>query len=107
MPVRPDRRRDYGEDRFIGLGAMPRPSGPPMIVVLILPHAVLEFVSSPRARRNAVKSKTITKPSTSRRSRTDWARLDRMQDKDIDCSDIPATTRASWKGAKVRGAATA
>lgn len=56
MLVRPDRRRDYGEDRFIGLGAMPRPSGPPMIVVLIFTPlgARIRIISARKAKRREI-----------------------------------------------------
>lgn len=44
----------------------------------------------------------MSKPSTSKISRTDWARVDALQDKDIDLSDIPAVTPAMFAKAVVR-----
>ena len=44
----------------------------------------------------------MSKPSTSKISRTDWARVDALQDKDIDQSDIPAVTPAMFAKAVVR-----
>lgn len=32
--------------------------------------------------------------------RTDWKRVDRMKDEDIDCSDIPELDEEFWKNAK-------
>jgi uncharacterized protein (DUF4415 family) len=33
------------------------------------------------------------------KDRTDWKRLESMQDKDIDCSDIPELDEIFWKNA--------
>ena len=38
---------------------------------------------------------------TKNTSRTDWDRLNRMDDKEIDYSDIPETDENFWKNAKV------
>ena len=44
----------------------------------------------------------MSKPSTSKISRTDWARVDALQEKDIDLSDIPEVTPAMFARAIVR-----
>lgn len=44
----------------------------------------------------------MSKPSTSKISRTDWARVDALEDKDIDLSDIPEVTPAMFAKAIVR-----
>lgn len=40
--------------------------------------------------------------SSSKISRTDWERIQAMQDEDIDCSDIPETTEAQMARAVLR-----
>lgn len=37
-----------------------------------------------------------------RKSKTDFARLDRMEDKDIDLSDIPEVSAASFRKGRIR-----
>lgn len=56
MLVRQDTRRDYGEDRFVGLGAMPRPSGNPIVVILIftLRGARIRLISARKANRREI-----------------------------------------------------
>lgn len=44
----------------------------------------------------------MKKPSTSKKSLTDWKRLASMKDKDIDTSDIPAVTPEMFVKAVVR-----
>ena len=44
----------------------------------------------------------MSKPSTSAISRTDWARLDAMQDDDIDPSEIPEVTEEQMVRAVLR-----
>ncbi|MDQ3181038.1 MAG: BrnA antitoxin family protein [Acidobacteriota bacterium] len=38
----------------------------------------------------------MSKQNTTRKSETDWARLDAMTDEDIDYSDIPPITDEMW-----------
>lgn len=44
----------------------------------------------------------MSKKSTSRKSETDWERLDTMTDEDIDFSGIPRTTPEFWANGIVR-----
>ncbi len=44
----------------------------------------------------------MNKKSTSNKSGTDWARLDAMNDEDIDFTDIPRTTPEFWANGIVR-----
>ena len=44
----------------------------------------------------------MNKKPTSKKSETDWARIDAMSDDDIDYSDIPRTTPDFWANAIVR-----
>ena len=44
----------------------------------------------------------MNKKSTSRASRTDWARINAMRDEDIDLSDIPEVTEAQMARAVLR-----
>ena len=44
----------------------------------------------------------MKKTSTSRKSQTDWKRLDTMKDEDIDTSDIPPVTPEMFAKAVVR-----
>ncbi len=44
----------------------------------------------------------MRKSSTSKKSRTDWKRLDAMKDEDIDFSDIPEVTPEMFARAIVR-----
>jgi uncharacterized protein (DUF4415 family) len=56
-----------------------------------------QSTSSRRERRPEMKKST-----TSRKSRTDWARLDAMKDKDIDLSDSPEIPPKMFARAAVR-----
>ena len=44
----------------------------------------------------------MKKPTTKKRSRTNWARIDALRDKDIDFSDIPEQGKAFFKRAVLR-----
>ncbi|MEW5805059.1 MAG: BrnA antitoxin family protein [bacterium] len=44
----------------------------------------------------------MSKKSTSRDSQTDWERIDRMRDEDIDLSDIPEITQEQMSQATLR-----
>ena len=44
----------------------------------------------------------MNKKSTSRASRTDWARINAMRDEDIDLSDIPEVTEEQMARAELR-----
>ncbi|HEU4625368.1 MAG TPA: BrnA antitoxin family protein [Steroidobacteraceae bacterium] len=44
----------------------------------------------------------MSKRATSKRSKTDWKRIDSMRDEDIDYSDIPPTTPEQFANAIVR-----
>ena len=44
----------------------------------------------------------MSKKSTSRDSQTDWERVNRMRDEDIDLSDIPEITEDQMQGATLR-----
>jgi uncharacterized protein (DUF4415 family) len=39
----------------------------------------------------------VKKPSTKKRSRTNWVKIDALRDKDIDSSDIPEQGKAFFK----------
>ena len=44
----------------------------------------------------------MKRPATSKKSRTDWARLDRMKDKEIDLTDSPEISPEMFAQAIVR-----
>ena len=44
----------------------------------------------------------MKKPTTKKRSRTNWARIDALRDKDIDFYDIPEQGKAFFKRAVLR-----
>ena len=44
----------------------------------------------------------MKKPTTKKRSRTNWARIDALKNKDIDFSDIPEQGKAFFKRAVLR-----
>lgn len=44
----------------------------------------------------------MSKKDSSKKSRTDWERIDAMKDEDIDTSDIPELDEKFWANAKVR-----
>ena len=44
----------------------------------------------------------MKKPTTKKRSRTNWARIDALKNKDIDFSDIPEQGKAFFKRAILR-----
>lgn len=44
----------------------------------------------------------MTKKNTLRKSETDWARIDKMTDEDINYSDIPKITDEMWKNGMLR-----
>ena len=44
----------------------------------------------------------MKKPTTKKRSRTNWARIDALKDKDLDLSDIPEQGKAFFKRAILR-----
>lgn len=44
----------------------------------------------------------MKKRATSKKSKTDWKRIDSMRDEDIDYSDIPPWTDEQWAKAVVR-----
>ncbi|NGZ98810.1 MAG: 3-oxoacyl-ACP synthase [Nitrospira sp. WS110] len=66
--------------------------------LLLLPSASrTSFELSQPERQTHVK-----KPTTKKRSRTNWSRIDALKDKEIDTSDIPEQTRAFFKRAVLR-----
>ncbi len=44
----------------------------------------------------------MSKKHSKRKSQTDWDRVDKLSDKDIDTSDIPALDNAFFKSAEIR-----
>jgi uncharacterized protein (DUF4415 family) len=44
----------------------------------------------------------VKKPTTKKRSRTNWARIDAIKDREIDLSDIPELGKAFFKRATLR-----
>lgn len=44
----------------------------------------------------------MKKPTTKKRSRTNWGKIDTLRDKDIDFSDIPEQGKAFFKRAVLR-----
>lgn len=44
----------------------------------------------------------MKKHTTTKRSRTNWARIDTLTDKEVDTSDIPELTKAFFKRAVIR-----
>src|SRR6478735_5615127 len=59
-----------------------------------------EEASSQCARRASMKKRVTSQPS--RASKTDWKRLDRMRDRDIDYSDIPRLSPEDFAKGVVR-----
>ncbi len=48
-----------------------------------------------------MKEGRIIRGSKSRKSQTDWARVEAMTDEEIDCSDNPETDEAFWASAEL------
>ncbi|MCX5722254.1 MAG: BrnA antitoxin family protein [Nitrospirae bacterium] len=44
----------------------------------------------------------MKKPTTTKRSRTNWGKIDALRDKDIDFSDIPEQDKAFFKRAALK-----
>jgi uncharacterized protein (DUF4415 family) len=44
----------------------------------------------------------VKKPTTKKRSRTNWAKIDALRDREIDTSDIPEQRKAFFKRAMLR-----
>jgi uncharacterized protein (DUF4415 family) len=87
-----DDRFEYRERRFVTFGLL---DGRAVIVA----HTEREGAigSSPSERPRAVKNR-----ATSQRSQTDWDRVDRLQDQEIDLSDIPEISPEQFARAIVR-----
>jgi uncharacterized DUF497 family protein len=80
LVVETDAREDYGEKRWIGIGAIRGA----LRTLFSRSASRIPFASSRSERQQSVKAN-----STKRRSRTDWKRIDAMRDGDIDFSDAP------------------
>jgi uncharacterized DUF497 family protein len=88
----PDERFDYGEERFVTLGLL---NGLVLVVVHTETGEVIRV--SPHARRRSMR-----KSATSKKSRTDWGRLKKMSDTEIDLSESPELTPEMFARAVVR-----
>lgn len=84
-----DDRQDYGEERFITFGLLRD------TVVAIAPPSIQRSFQCER-------QQGMRKRATSRRSTTDWKRIRKMKDSDIDLSDIPEVTPEMFARAVVR-----
>lgn len=93
MLVGPDARKDYGEARQVGFGFI---RGRLMVVAFTERQLAL-YESSQHERPTTVK-----KPTTKKRSRTNWARIDALGDAEIDFSDIAEQGKAFFKRAMLR-----
>jgi uncharacterized protein (DUF4415 family) len=54
------------------------------------------------ALKSQIRQITMKKPTTKKRSRTNWARIDALKDSAIDFSDIPELGKAFFKRAVLR-----
>ncbi len=87
-----DSRFDYGERRFVTFGLLNE-----SVIAVFIQNGRTVFVSSLHERRLNMNDRTI-----SRRSETDWERIDAMADEDIDLSDCPEVTSEMFETAVVR-----
>jgi uncharacterized protein (DUF4415 family) len=87
-----DDRFDCGEPRFITLGLL---SGRVIVIAHTETREVIRII--PLERRLKMK-----RPVTSRKSQTDWKRVDSLKDDEIDFSDAPQLTPRMFARAVVR-----
>ena len=87
-----DDRFEYGEIRYQTLGLL---TARGIMVVHTESETIIRIISA-RMQTN------MKKKSTSVKSKTDFARLDKMKDEDIDYSDAPAMTPEMFAKAIVR-----
>jgi len=95
--VRPDTREEYGESRWIGIGMIRH-----RIAVVAFAEGAEETV-----RIISVRKATHNERSNTRKhSRTNWKRVDRLKDEEIDYSEVPQlgpdffTGAVRWPGKK-------
>ncbi|WP_246628652.1 BrnT family toxin [Methylomagnum ishizawai] len=93
MCVGLDRREDYGEDRWVGIGCLDGRVGSWFIPNLTIPLSGW-FLCVKRFRMSGFVMSDISK--------TDWSRIDAMTDADIDTSDIPALPEEFFATARLR-----
>lgn len=81
----------YGEERWIGLGMMHQC----VVLVVYVEHDVetIRIISI----RKAIKERGEPMENI---SQTDWEKVNRLSDEDIDFSDIPETTEDFWQDAE-------
>ena len=88
-----DHKKEYGEDRWVGIGWLSD-----MLAVVVFTASDGDTVRIiPPARRT-----DMNRTSTQKKSGTDWAKLRRMKDEDIDFSDIPPVDRSMFKKMVIR-----
>jgi len=77
--VRPDTREEYGESRWIGIGMIRHPI------------AVVAFAERAEETVRIIQGRPIimSASNTRKHSRTNWKRVDRLKDEEIDYSEIP------------------
>lgn len=88
-----DTREDYGEDRWVGLGIVRNV----VMVIVLRKGSLTQSGFSQRERRQNMKEKRTTK-----KSRTDWDKLSKMKDSEIDTSDIPILNKDFFKRAVIQ-----
>lgn len=93
MLIKTDSRRDYGEERLVGLGVLYG-----AVIVIVFTNGVILYVLYLSGGQTEMNAKSIKKSS---KSKTDLTKLHRKTDDDINYDDSPATTKNFWKDAKV------
>jgi len=93
MLVKGDTRKDYGEQRLVGLGLLYE-----TVIVIVFTkrgNAIRVISHGGQIEMSAKSTKKILK------SRTNMAKLRRKDDKSINYEDSPATTKKFWNDAQV------
>lgn len=88
-----DDRFDYGEERFVTFGLWDGR----VVAVTRIPKRTISFASSACEKQRAMKKKDISK-----KSETDWKRVDALSDKDIDLTETPEVSAEMFARATVR-----
>ena len=90
MLVAADKREAYGEDRYVALGFLRH-----MVVGLVFAEHRDDTI-----RINSIRDMSVNDSENS--SRTNWERLERMKDDEIDTSDIPPLDEQFFRNAELR-----
>jgi uncharacterized DUF497 family protein len=87
-----DDRHDYGEERFVTFGIL---DGRVVVVIHTETENSIRIISIER-------QQNMKKRHISLKSQTDWERVDKLQDNDIDFSDNPEITPEMFAKAIIR-----